>query len=68
MVMPSWNFFLYYFFSIMVLLVINSMVTMAKSFRETSIYGEFVQSGSIMERIVREIRASNGWCLFLLPT
>ncbi|MEK7219453.1 MAG: hypothetical protein AAB687_02135 [Patescibacteria group bacterium] len=48
------------FFSIMVLLVINSMVTMAKSFRETSIYGEFVQSGSIMERIVREIRASNG--------
>ena len=60
MVMPSWNFFLYYFFSIMVLLVINSMVTMAKSFRETSIYGEFVQSGSIMERIVREIRASNG--------
>ncbi|MDO8659037.1 MAG: hypothetical protein Q7K54_00375 [Candidatus Parcubacteria bacterium] len=48
------------FFSIMALLVINSMVTMAKSFRETSIYGEFVQNGSILERMVREIRASNG--------
>lgn len=46
------------FFSIMALLVINSMVTMARSFRENSVYGELVQSGTIMERMVREIRAS----------
>jgi competence protein ComGC len=44
--------------SVLCLLVISAMVTMAKSFKETSIYGELVQSGTIMERMSREIKAS----------
>ncbi|MEX2028996.1 MAG: hypothetical protein WD963_00750 [Candidatus Paceibacterota bacterium] len=43
-------------FSILSLVVINAMITMARSFRETSLQAEFVQSGNIMERISREIR------------
>lgn len=46
------------FFSILSLVVINAMVTMTRSFRETAIQAELVQSGVIMERISREIRAS----------
>lgn len=46
------------FFSIFSLLVINSMITMARSFKETTVQAELVQSGTIMERISREIRAS----------
>ncbi|MBI2627594.1 hypothetical protein HYW72_01540 [Candidatus Nomurabacteria bacterium] len=44
------------FFAIFSLIVINAMITMTKSFRETSIYGELAQSGVIMERMSREIR------------
>lgn len=48
------------FFSILSFVVINSMITMARSFKETTILGELVQSGNIMERISREIRQANG--------
>ena len=44
------------FFAIISLVVINAMITMTKSFRETSIQGELVQSGVIMEKMSREIR------------
>jgi len=47
------------FFAVFSLLVINSMIIMTKSFRETSIQAEFVQSGAIMERMSREIRQSS---------
>lgn len=45
-------------FAILTLVVINSMITMAKSFRESSIQAEFMQSGTIMERMSREIRGA----------
>lgn len=45
-------------FAIISLVVINAMVTMTRSFRETAIQGELVQSSGIMERISREIRGS----------
>ncbi len=48
------------FFATFSLIVINAMITMTKSFRETSIQGELVQSGVIMERISREIRQAYG--------
>src|SRR3989338_8033873 len=44
------------FFSILSLVVINAMITMTKSFRETAIQAELIESGSIMERMEREIR------------
>jgi Tfp pilus assembly protein PilE len=44
------------FFSILSLLVINTMITMTKSFRETSIHSELMEGGVIMERISREVR------------
>jgi len=46
------------FFVVLVLVVINAMVIMAQSFKETSIQAELVQSGTIMERISREIRSA----------
>jgi Tfp pilus assembly protein PilE len=46
------------FFSILSLVVINAMLTMARSFKETSIQEQLVQSGTIMERISREIRTA----------
>ncbi|MDD5720882.1 MAG: hypothetical protein PHT16_00315 [Candidatus Pacebacteria bacterium] len=48
------------FFSVLSSLVINAMITMARSFKETTIQAELVQSGSIMERMSREIRQANG--------
>ena len=44
------------FFSILSVVVIQSLVTMTRSFKETSIQAELVQSGTIIERISREIR------------
>jgi len=44
------------FFAILSLVVINAMIVMTRSFRETSIQGELIQSGVIMERISREVR------------
>ncbi len=48
------------FFAVFSLLVIQAMVTMAKSFREASIQSELAQGGVIMERITREIRQAYG--------
>ena len=47
-------------FAILVLVVINSMIVMTKSFRETTIHAQFIGTGSIMERISREIRQAGG--------
>ncbi|MFA5840868.1 MAG: hypothetical protein WC847_01165 [Candidatus Paceibacterota bacterium] len=47
-------------FAIFSLLIIDAIITMAKSFKETSIQAEFVQSGNIIERISREIRQADG--------
>ena len=47
------------FLAVLSLLVINAMMTMSRSFKETSIQGELTQSGTIMERISREIRQAN---------
>ena len=44
------------FFVTFSLIVINAMIIMTKSFRETSIQGELAQSGAILERISREIK------------
>lgn len=46
-------------FSLISLLVIDAMLTMARSFKETSIYAELSQGGAIMERMSREIRQAN---------
>jgi len=43
------------FFTVLALVVINAMIAMAKSFRETAIYAELDQSANIMERMSREI-------------
>jgi type II secretory pathway pseudopilin PulG len=43
-------------FSILALLVINSLLVMTKAFRETSIHVELTQSSNIIERMSREIR------------
>lgn len=46
------------FFAILSILVINAMIAMTDSFRETGVYSEFVQSGFIMEKISREVKSS----------
>ncbi len=46
-------------FSVMSLVVINSMITMTKSFKETTIQAELTLSGAVMERLSREIRQAN---------
>ncbi len=43
-------------FAILSIVVINSMIVMARSFRETAVQAELVQSGTVMERISREVR------------
>jgi len=43
-------------FVILSTVVINAMFTMAKSFKETALQAEWMQGGTIMERISREIR------------
>ncbi|MEK7471139.1 MAG: hypothetical protein AAB623_00620 [Patescibacteria group bacterium] len=48
------------FFSVLSSVVINAMITMARSFKETTIQAELVQSGNIIERMSREIRQANG--------
>ena len=47
------------FFTVLALVVINAMIAMAKSFRETAIYAELDQSANIMERMSREIMQAN---------
>ena len=48
------------FFAVFSLITINAMIAMAESFKETSVQGELVQSGIIMEKISREIRQAYG--------
>lgn len=43
-------------FTLLSIVVINAMITMMKSFKETSIQRELAQSGTIMEIISREIK------------
>ena len=47
-------------FAILSIAIINAMITMTKSFKETAIQAELMQSGNIMERISREIRQAYG--------
>ena len=46
------------FFVLLTLVVMDAMLTMARSFKETTIQADLVQSGNIMERISREIRGA----------
>ncbi|MGH7250139.1 MAG: hypothetical protein ACREGC_04125, partial [Minisyncoccia bacterium] len=46
-------------FSAMSLVVIEALLTMTRSFKETAIFSQFVQSGNVMERVGREIRQAN---------
>jgi len=44
------------FFALLSLLVIQTLLTMTKSFKQTAIEGDFLRSLHIMERISREIK------------
>ena len=44
------------FFTVLALVVVSAMVTMTRSFRETSIIAEWQQGANVMERISREIK------------
>lgn len=46
-------------FVIISIVVINSMIVMMKSFKETKIMAELTSSSNIMEKISREIRSAN---------
>jgi len=46
-------------FAMLSIAVINAMITMMKSFKETKVQREIIQSGEIMERISREIKQAN---------
>lgn len=46
-------------FAILSIVVINSLVTLTKSLRETKVEREVSQGGVLMERISREIRAAD---------
>jgi hypothetical protein len=46
-------------FALLSIVVINSMITMMKSFKEVTIQREITQGGEIMERISREIGGAN---------
>ncbi|MEI7809932.1 MAG: hypothetical protein WCI41_00020 [bacterium] len=43
-------------FCALFIVVINSLIIMTKSFKQTSVNGELVQSGTIMEKISHEIK------------
>ncbi len=47
-------------FCILTIAVINSLITMTRSFRETSVQADLVQSSGIIERISRETRQAYG--------
>jgi hypothetical protein len=47
------------FFAVLSFVVISAMMTMANSFKETTIQEQLIQSGTIMERISREIRSAS---------
>lgn len=47
-------------FAILSIAVIDAMITMTKSFKETTVHKELMQGGNIMEKITREIRQASG--------
>lgn len=47
-------------FAILSIAVIDALMTMTKSFKETAIESDLMQGGNIMERMTREIRQANG--------
>ncbi|MFA4975456.1 MAG: hypothetical protein WC839_01080 [Candidatus Paceibacterota bacterium] len=47
-------------FAILTVAVIDALLTMTKSFKETSIHAELMQGGDIMEKISRETRQAYG--------
>jgi hypothetical protein len=46
------------FFVVLSLTVIKTLITMASSFRETAVETELIQSGTILEKMSREIRSA----------
>ncbi len=48
------------FFALLSLAVINSLLVMTRAFKETTIHGQILRGGSVMERISREVRQSYG--------
>lgn len=46
-------------FAILALVVVNSILTMTKSFKQTSIQAELMKGGDVLERMSREIRRAN---------
>ena len=48
------------FFAILTTVVINAMIAMTTSFRETGVYTDLMRTGNVMERMSREIRRANG--------
>lgn len=47
-------------FSVLFLVIINSMIFMTRAFRETVVNTDLTQGASVMERMSREIRKSSG--------
>jgi hypothetical protein len=47
------------FFAVLTIVVINAMIAMTASFRETSVHAGLSRSGNIMERISRELRQAD---------
>ncbi len=51
------------FFAVLSIVVIDSMITMTRAFRETALSAELLHSGAIMETISREIRQADSFTL-----
>lgn len=51
--------FYFAFFAVLSLVVIEAMIVMSKSFKETLVQGQWMQGTNILERMSREIRAAN---------
>jgi hypothetical protein len=47
------------FFAVLTIVVINAMISMTASFRESTVYTETLRSGNVMERMSREIRQAD---------
>ncbi len=47
------------FFAAISIAVINTMITMTRAFKETTVQAELLQGGNIMERMSREIKQAN---------
>ena len=40
--MQLWNYFLYFYFAILILVIINAMIMMTRSFKETTVNAELI--------------------------